>query len=53
MRDSFFEQDVSQQAISSLSTFTTGLPNTLILTGSASAIGLLLGMALAADWISH
>ncbi|AKN15650.1 ABC transporter substrate-binding protein/permease [Mycobacterium haemophilum] len=51
LRDSFFDWDVYRQAIPTL--FTTGLPNTLILTGSASVIGLLLGMALAVAGISH
>ncbi|EUA93950.1 amino ABC transporter, permease, 3-TM region, His/Glu/Gln/Arg/opine family domain protein [Mycobacterium ulcerans str. Harvey] len=40
-----------RQAIPTL--FKTGLPNTLILTLSASIIGLALGMALAIAGISH
>jgi polar amino acid transport system substrate-binding protein len=51
LRDSFFAWDMYRQAIPTL--FTTGLPNTLILTVSASAIGLVLGMALAIAGISH
>jgi polar amino acid transport system substrate-binding protein len=51
LRDSFFDWDMYRQAIPTL--FTTGLPNTLILTVSASVIGLALGMALAIAGISH
>jgi polar amino acid transport system substrate-binding protein len=51
LRDSFFDWDMYRQAIPTL--FSTGLPNTLILTGSASVIGLVLGMALAMAGISH
>ena len=51
LRDSFFDWDMYRQAIPTL--FSTGLPNTLILTGSASVIGLVLGMALAVAGISH
>src|SRR5262249_61861818 len=50
LRDSFFDWDLYRQAIPTL--FTTGLPNTLILTLSASVIGLVLGMALAIAGIS-
>jgi polar amino acid transport system substrate-binding protein len=51
LRDSFFDWDMYRQAIPAL--FSTGLPNTLILTVSASVIGLVLGMALAIAGISH
>ncbi|PKT98726.1 amino acid ABC transporter permease, partial [Neisseria meningitidis] len=51
LRDSFFDWDMYRQAIPTL--FKTGLPNTLILTLSASIIGLALGMALAIAGISH
>ncbi len=51
LRDSFFDWDMYRQAIPAL--FTTGLPNTLILTGSASVIGLALGMVLAIAGISR
>ena len=51
LRDSFFDWDMYRQAIPTL--LTTGLPNTLILTVSASVIGLALGMALAVAGISH
>ena len=51
LRDSFFDWDMYRQAIPTL--FRTGLPNTLILTSSASVIGLVLGMALAVAGISH
>jgi polar amino acid transport system permease protein/polar amino acid transport system substrate-binding protein len=51
LRDSFFDWDMYRQAIPAL--FTTGLPNTLILTGSASIIGLALGMVLAIAGISR
>ena len=43
LRDSFLDWDLYRQAIPDL--FKTGLPNTLILTVSASVIGLVLGMA--------
>lgn len=49
--DSFFDWDMYRQAIPML--FTTGLPNTLILTNSALAIGLVFGMVLAMAGISH
>jgi polar amino acid transport system substrate-binding protein len=45
LRDSFLNWDLYKQAIPDL--LKTGLPNTLILTVSASVIGLVLGMALA------
>ncbi len=51
LADSFLDWDLYKQAIPAL--FTTGLPNTLILTVSASIIGLLLGMALAVAGISR
>ncbi|OBJ03827.1 amino acid ABC transporter permease [Mycobacterium alsense] len=51
LRDSFFDWDMYRQAIPTL--FRTGLPNTLILTGSASVIGLALGMVLAIAGISR
>lgn len=51
LRDSFLDWDMYRQAIPTL--LTTGLPNTLILTGSASIIGLAVGMALAVAGISH
>lgn len=51
LRDSFLDWDLYRQAIPTL--FTTGLPNTLILTGSASVIGLAIGMALAVAGISR
>jgi polar amino acid transport system substrate-binding protein len=51
LRDSFFDWDLYEQAIPVL--FTTGLPNTLILTVSASIIGLTLGMVLAIAGISR
>jgi polar amino acid transport system substrate-binding protein len=51
LRDSFFDWDLYRQAIPTL--FTTGLPNTLILTVSASVIGLAVGMVLAMAGISH
>jgi polar amino acid transport system substrate-binding protein len=50
LADSFLDWDLYKQAIPDL--FKTGLPNTLILTISASVIGLLLGMALAVAGIS-
>ncbi|MEB4209279.1 ABC transporter substrate-binding protein/permease [Mycobacterium sp. 94-17] len=49
--DSFFDWDMYRQAIPIL--FSTGLPNTLILTLSALVIGLALGMVLAITGISH
>jgi polar amino acid transport system substrate-binding protein len=48
---SFLDWDLYKQAIPDL--FKTGLPNTLILTVSASVIGLALGMALAVAGISR
>ncbi len=51
LRDSFFSWDMYRQAIPTL--FSTGLPNTLILTSSASVVGLTLGMVLAIAGISH
>lgn len=51
LRDSFLDWDLYRQAIPTL--FTTGLPNTLILTNSALVIGLALGMVLAIAGISH
>jgi polar amino acid transport system substrate-binding protein len=51
LADSFLDWDLYKQAIPDL--FKTGLPNTLILTVSASVIGLLLGMALAVAGISR
>ena len=50
LKDSFLDWDLYRQAVPAL--LTTGLPNTLILTISASIIGLLLGMALAVAGIS-
>jgi polar amino acid transport system substrate-binding protein len=50
LADSFLDWDLYKQAIPDL--FKTGLPNTLILTVSASIIGLLLGMALAVAGMS-
>jgi polar amino acid transport system substrate-binding protein len=50
LKDSFLDWDLYKQAIPDL--LTTGLPNTLILTVSASIIGLILGMALAIAGIS-
>ncbi|CAN5488457.1 ABC transporter substrate-binding protein/permease [soil metagenome] len=49
--DAFFTWDLYKQAIPDL--FKTGLPNTLILTVSASIIGLVLGMVLAVAGISR
>lgn len=46
----FFNWEMYKQAIPDL--FTTGLPNTLILTAGAAVIGLLLGMVLAVAGIS-
>jgi polar amino acid transport system substrate-binding protein len=51
LKDSFLNWDLYKQAIPDL--FKTGLPNTLILTVSASVIGLALGMALAVAGISR
>jgi polar amino acid transport system substrate-binding protein len=51
LRDSFFEWHLYKQAIPVL--FTTGLPNTLILTVSASIIGLSFGIVLAVAGISR
>ncbi len=51
LKDSFLDWDLYKQAIPDL--FKTGLPNTLILTVSASVIGLVLGMALAVAGISR
>jgi polar amino acid transport system substrate-binding protein len=51
LKDSFLDWDLYRQAIPDL--FKTGLPNTLILTVSASIIGLVLGMALAVAGISR
>ncbi len=51
LRESFLDWDMYRQAIPAL--FNTGLPNTLILTVSASVIGLVLGMALAVAGLSH
>jgi polar amino acid transport system substrate-binding protein len=51
LKDTFLNWDLYKQAIPDL--FKTGLPNTLILTISASVIGLLLGMALAVAGISR
>jgi polar amino acid transport system substrate-binding protein len=51
LADSFLDWDLYKQAVPDL--FRTGLPNTLILTVSASVIGLVLGMALAVAGISQ
>jgi polar amino acid transport system substrate-binding protein len=51
LKDSFLNWDLYKQAVPDL--FKTGLPNTLILTVSASVIGLVLGMALAVAGISQ
>ena len=51
LADSFLDWELYKQAIPDL--FKTGLPNTLILTVSASVIGLVLGMALAVAGISR
>jgi len=51
LKDSFLNWDLYKQAIPDL--FKTGLPNTLILTVSASVIGLAFGMALAVAGISR
>lgn len=50
LASAFLDWDLYRQAIPDL--FTTGLPNTLILTVAASIIGLILGMALAVAGIS-
>jgi polar amino acid transport system substrate-binding protein len=50
LRASFLDWDLYKQALPDL--FTTGLPNTLILTVSAAVIGMALGMALAVAGIS-
>jgi polar amino acid transport system substrate-binding protein len=51
LKDAFFDWNLYKQAIPDL--FRTGLPNTLILTISASVIGVALGMALAIAGISR
>lgn len=51
LRESFLDWNLYKKAIPDL--FRTGLPNTLILTFSASIIGLLLGMVLAIAGISR
>ncbi|OBK16931.1 ABC transporter substrate-binding protein/permease [Mycobacterium asiaticum] len=51
LRESFLDWDMYRQAIPAL--LATGLPNTLILTGSASVIGLTIGMLLAIAGISE
>lgn len=51
LKDTFFDWSLYKQAIPDL--FRTGLPNTLILTISASLIGVALGMALAIAGISR
>ncbi|HJT93067.1 MAG TPA: ABC transporter substrate-binding protein/permease [Mycobacterium sp.] len=51
LKDSFLDWELYKQAIPDL--LKTGLPNTLILTVSASVIGLVLGMALAVAGISR
>jgi polar amino acid transport system substrate-binding protein len=51
LKDSFLDWDLYKQAIPDL--LVTGLPNTLILTVSASVIGLILGMGLAVAGISR
>jgi polar amino acid transport system substrate-binding protein len=51
LKDAFFDWDLYKQAIPDL--YRTGLPNTLILTISASIIGVALGMALAIAGISR
>ena len=50
LRSSFLDWELYKRAIPDL--FTTGLPNTLILTVSAAVIGLVLGMVLAVAGIS-
>ncbi|WP_264993225.1 ABC transporter substrate-binding protein/permease, partial [Mycobacterium montefiorense] len=51
LREQFLDWDLYRQAIPAL--LTTGLPNTLILTVSASVIGLVLGMGLAMAGMSQ
>jgi polar amino acid transport system substrate-binding protein len=51
LRDSFFDWDLYKQSVPVL--LKTGLPNTLILTVSASLIGLVIGMMLAVAGISR
>jgi polar amino acid transport system substrate-binding protein len=51
LKDSFLDWDLYKRAIPDL--FKTGLPNTLILTFSASVIGLALGLLLAVAGISR
>lgn len=51
LKDAFFDWQLYRQAIPDL--FKTGLPNTLILTVSASIIGLIIGMTLAIAGISR
>jgi polar amino acid transport system substrate-binding protein len=51
LRESFLDWEMYKQAVPDL--LRTGLPNTLILTISASVIGLVLGMALAVAGISR
>ena len=51
LRDSFFDWEMYRQPSPFCSP--SGLPNTMILTNSAIAIGLLLGMVLAMAGISH
>jgi len=51
LKDAFFDWGLYKQAIPDL--FRTGLPNTLILTISASVIGVVLGMVLAVAGISR
>ena len=51
LKDTFLDWQLYRQAIPDL--FTTGLPNTLILTLSASVIGLIIGLALAVAGISR
>jgi polar amino acid transport system substrate-binding protein len=51
LKDSFLDWGLYKKAIPDL--FKTGLPNTLILTVSASVIGLLLGLALAVAGIAR
>src|ERR1700751_656897 len=51
LRDQFFDWELYRQAIPAM--VTTGLPNTLILTVSSSAIGLVVGMALAMAGVSR
>lgn len=51
LRSQFLDWDLYKQAIPAL--LTTGLPNTLTLTVSASVIGLVFGMVLAMAGLSH